>query len=250
MTPTNQASTEEQLPGHRHAAMRTFSAEEQETWRRLFARLDACRASQAHPLFAKGIETLGIEGTEIPDLAEVNRRLFAATGWRGVVVEGLEDGPSFFAMLERREFPIGNFIRDARDLSYTPAPDVFHDLYGHLPLLADADYAAFCHEFGVTASRFADSPEKLRQFERLFWFGVEFPLIETAAGRRIFGGGILSSFGESNYSLSTEPKAVPFDIEAIRYQEFRIDEMQKLLFVLSKPEDLYTCLPAFAKGVG
>jgi phenylalanine-4-hydroxylase len=229
--------------------LRAFATVEHDTWRRLFARLDPCRESQAHPKFTEGLAVLGIDGAAIPNLDVVNGRLFAATGWRGVVVAGLEDGPSFFAMLARREFPIGNFIRDARDLSYTPEPDVFHDLYGHLPLLVDGKYADFCQEFGEAASRHADDPARLRQFERLFWFGVEFPLVETEAGRRIFGGGILSSFGESNYALSAEPEVRPFDVEAIRHQEFRIDEMQPRLFVLDRPETLFGCLGAFEAGL-
>jgi len=223
-----------------------FGAHEHDTWRRLYARLDHCRREQAHPLFAAGLDALGIHGDAIPALADVNRRLTALTGWRGVEVAGLEDGKSFFALLARREFPIGAFIRDAKDLSYTPAPDVFHDMYGHLPLLADRDYAAFCERFGVFASAYATSPERLREMERLFWFGVEFPLVETARGRRIFGGGILSSFGESSFSLSSEPEVLPFDVGAIMRQEYRIDEMQRRLFVLDQPATLYRCLDVVA----
>ena len=227
--------------------MKTFDPTEHDTWRRLHARLDHCRRAQAHPLFTAGLDALGIGGDAIPDLDAVNRRLGALTGWRGVEVAGLEDGRSFFAMLARREFPIGAFIRDAKDLSYTPAPDVFHDMYGHLPFLADREYAGFCERFGHAAGDFATTPERLRHFERLFWFGVEFPLVETAAGRRIFGGGILSSFGESNHALSPEPEVLPFDLEVIRGQEYRIDEMQRRLFVVDRPETLYGCLDAFVR---
>jgi len=226
--------------------LKAFELHEHDTWRRLHARLDHCRHAQAHPLFAAGLDALGIGGAGIPDLELVNRQLFALTGWRGVEVAGLEDGRSFFAMLGRREFPIGAFIRDAKDLSYTPAPDVFHDLYGHLPFLADRDYAAFCERFGQIASRYATSAERLRELERVFWFGVEFPLVETAAGRRIFGGGILSSFGESSYALSDAPEVRPFDLDEILRQEYRIDEMQQRLFVLDRPETLYGCLTALA----
>jgi phenylalanine-4-hydroxylase len=225
--------------------MRSFTPEEHETWRRLYDRLTACRATQAHPLFVQGLQALGIGGDAIASLDAVNQRLGRRTGFRGVAVKGLEGPREFFAGLARREFPVGDFIRDAKDLSYTPAPDVFHDLYGHLPLLADAAYADFCQRFGVLASAAADDPERLREFERLFWFGVEFPLVETAAGRRIFGGGILSSAGESSYALSEAPEVLPFDVEAIRRQEFRIDVMQARLFVLREPAQLYACLDEF-----
>jgi phenylalanine-4-hydroxylase len=137
---------------------------------------------------------------------------------------------------------VGAFIRAASDLSYTPAPDIFHDLYGHLPFLAHAPYADFCARFGAAAVAFAGFPAALRQFERVFWFGVEFPLIETATGRRIFGGGILSSLQESLYSLSPEPEVRHFDLDVVRRQEFRIDTVQPLLFVLRRAEELYGCV--------
>lgn len=239
-------------------AMRAFGEDEHETWRRLYERLEHCRRSQAHPMFADGLARLGIDGRGIPDLDAVNARLDALTGWRGVPVSGLEDGRSFFALLAERRFPIGAFIRDARDLSYTPAPDIFHDMYGHLPLFADRDYADFCHRFGVVASRHAGDPVKLRRFERLFWFGVEFPLVEVARAEgdgselrdrelRILGGGILSSFGESGFSLSGEPEVRSFDLVEIRDREYRIDEMQRVLFVVPRPEALYGCLEAFER---
>ena len=152
-------------------------------------------------------------------------------------------------MLARREFPIGNFIRDPKDLSYTPAPDVFHDLYGHLPFFADAAYANFCADLGLRASRYLDSPTKIRQFERLFWFAVEFALLETPVGRRIFGAGIASSFGECRYALSNEPELIPFDLHVIRAQEFKIDEFQKRLFVIKDVGQLYGCLDSFEAGL-
>lgn len=223
--------------------MRAFSEAEHETWRRLHARLARCRADQAHPLFGAGLDALGIDGGGVPDLDAVNARLAARTGFRGVPVSGLEDGRSFFGLLARREFPIGAFIRDAGDLSYTPAPDVFHDLYGHLPLLADPAYADFCARFGEVASAaIAADPAELRPFERLFWFGVEFPLVDTPAGRRIFGGGILSSSGESDYALGGAPEVRPFDVAEVRAREFRIDEMQRVLYVFDRPESLYRVL--------
>lgn len=240
-----------QAPG----VMRAFTDAEHDTWRRLFARLEHCRQELAHPAFVAGLDALGIDGRRIPELDEVNRRLSALTGWRGVPVTGLEDGRSFFALLARREFPIGAFIRDAKDLSYTPAPDVFHDLYGHLPLFADRAYADFCHRFGVLACEALaaatdDADTRLVELERLFWFGVEFPLVETARGRRIFGGGILSSFGESAFSLSAEPEVLPFDAEVIRRQPYRIDVMQRRLFVLRSPAELYAAIGPYVRAMG
>ena len=221
--------------------IKQFDAQEHSTWKTLYGRLEHCRQHQAHPLYAEGIRRLDMPADRIPPLDEINKRLKDATGWQGVPVQGLEGPESFFAGLKDRRFPIGNFIREPTDLSYTPAPDIFHDLYGHLPFFMDPDYGDFCQRFGAKAAGYFDRPDLLRQFERVFWFGVEFPLIRTEQGVRIFGGGILSSWSESNYALSDEPEVLPFDLEQMRRREYRIDEIQKTLFVLNEPGQLYAC---------
>lgn len=226
---------------------RNFTPEEHHTWKLLFERQAPKRREQIVELFSRGVETLGFTPDRIPDLNEVNRRLSALTGFRGVPVEGFEEPESFYEMLSRREFPVGYFIRDPKDLGYTPAPDVFHDLYGHLPFLIDEDYANFCQDLGLRTMKFAGKPE-LRQWERLFWFGAEFPLVNTPEGTRIFGAGIASSYNECAYALSEEPEVIPFDLEKIRHQEFDITVMQEKIFLLDSPEQLYGCLDEFEAG--
>ena len=226
-----------------------WTEKEHETWRKLYSRLDRCRERQAVPEFAEGLKVLGIGPDAIPNMEQVNQKLASISGWRGVPVTGFVEVADFFAGLTRKEFPIGNFIRDDMDLSYTPAPDVFHDLYGHLPLFVDRAYGDFCQKFGEVACRYAGNEEVLKQFDRLFWFGVEFPLLRTAEGVRIFGGGILSSLGESDYSLSDKPKVESFDVERIRHQDFHIDVFQDTLFLLDSKEQLFSCLRAFEAGI-
>lgn len=226
---------------------RQFTEAENQTWKTLFQNLDHCRRQQAHPIFAEGVRKLGLDADRIPHIDEVNRRLASLTGWRGVPVEGLEDNASFFVGMAERAFPIGNFIRDARDVNYTPAPDIFHDLYGHLPFLADERFADFCYRFGKAAGKYVGNEHAMVQWGRLFWFGVEFPLIKTPRGNRIFGGGILSSFGESNYALSNEPEILPFDLKAIRDRDYKIDEFQKTMFILENEEQLYRSPEEFEK---
>ncbi len=230
------------------AKFKDFTPNEHRVWKTLFERQSVKRGEQIIPEFTNGLTALGIGAERIPDLASVNLRLRELTGWEGVAVEGLEDGKSFYGLLADRKFPIGNFIRAEEDISYTPAPDVFHDLYGHLPFYADQSYANFSEEFGKRASKYKDDPKILREFERYFWFTVEFGLIETPSGRRIFGAGIASSHGECEYALSTAPVVAPFDIEAIRAQEFRIDTYQQKLFLLNSQEQLYRSLDAFEKA--
>jgi phenylalanine-4-hydroxylase len=227
--------------------LKKFTPAENQTWKALFTRQSQKRAQQIVPEFARGLEALAITPDLIPDLEQVNSRLQKLTGWRGVPVEGLEEGESFYSMLAQKMFPIGNFIRDEKDLSYTPAPDVFHDLYGHLPFFANSEYAEFCQQYGKLAMAFKDDHEKLREFERFFWFTIEFGLMETSEGRRIFGAGLASSFSECDYALSDKPLVRKFDVELLRQQEFRIDIFQEKLFVLQNPEQLYQSLEQLAK---
>lgn len=234
----------------RAQVFKSFSSQEQDTWRVLFGSLVDNRKTMAHPIFAEGLGKLGIDGDRIPDLAEVNRRLRDLTGWQGVPVEGLEGGSSFYPALAERKFPIGNFVRDRDSLGYTPAPDIFHDLYGHIPFYADRAYGDFCQRYGVMATKYLDNPAALLKIERFFWFTVEFALCETPSGRRIFGAGILSSRDESIYSLSAEPEVLSFDVERICNQDYRIDRIQPRLFVLKSPEDLYTSLSQVEAVVG
>jgi phenylalanine-4-hydroxylase len=226
-----------------------FGQEALSTWQTILKNHAKTRDKQVHDLFHKGLMALEINSDNIPSLTEVNRRLKKLTGWQGVFVNGLEVGQRFYKMLALRQFPIGNFIRDQRELSYTPEPDIVHDLYGHLPFLTDNNYADFCQKFGEAASKFIDQEDLLRQFERFFWFTIEFGLIKTSQGPRIFGAGIASSTEECAYALSGVPEVVPFDIDIIRHQEFHIDQMQKRLFILDSVEQLYDSLDELVRRV-
>ncbi len=231
--------------------LRPFTSAENETWRILFERQLPLRRHQIHPIFDKGIRLLGFDADRIPDLTSTNQRLEELTGFRGVVVDGLEGPIGFYTLLANRRFPIGDFIRDQRDLNYTPAPDVFHDLYGHIPFYTDRRYADACQDIGRRVLKYRGNERAIQEWERFFWFTFEFALIKTPEGLKIFGAGIASSFGECAYALDPEkgPKRVPFDVEAIRRQEFRIDEMQKKLFVLESEAQLYESIDAFERGL-
>jgi phenylalanine-4-hydroxylase len=232
--------------------IREFSQEENKVWHDLYVNLKDNRKTQAISEFQVGLNALKITADQIPDLDKTNKKLKDLTGWMGVPVEGLVDGAGFFKALSERKFPIGNFIRSPAVSSYTPAPDIFHDLYGHIPFYVDKDYADFSYSIGVAALEFANQPEKLVQFERFFWFTIEFGLIESleeSAGRRIFGAGLLSSFSESNYALSAAPLVLPFDIPTICRQDFRIDVFQNKLFIIKSRAQLYLSLPELVNFV-
>lgn len=218
----------------------SFTATDHDTWRQLFNKSYKSRNEQAHPLFSEGVARLGMTDDKIPSLEEINRRLSQLSGWRVIAVKGLVDGVGFFNYLANKRFPVGHFIRNADDLSYTPAPDVFHDLYGHVPFLTCPKYANYCEEFGKIASLYSSNLSDLQKFERLFWYGVEFPLIKTKLGLKIFGGGILSSFEESDFSLSGKSKKHPFDVKEISSKTYEIDHIQEELFVLDSEDQLYS----------
>lgn len=219
---------------------RTFTEVEHATWGDIVRTQRPRRGAQLVSMFSAGLTAVGLDRDTIPPLEDVNAKLQALTGWQGVFVKGLEDGAHFYPLLRDRKFPIGNFVRDRKDLNYTPEPDIVHDLYGHIPFHADARYADYCQRYGALACEFLSDAVRLRRLERYFWFTCEFGLVETPQGRRIFGAGIASSIGECVYALSGEPEVVPFDVETICAQEFRIDQMQKRLFVLESVEQLYS----------
>ncbi|MDX2008681.1 MAG: hypothetical protein SFW67_00740 [Myxococcaceae bacterium] len=218
---------------------RPFSAEAHATWGDVVRTQRPRRGTQLVPLFEAGLRALDMDHETIPSLEAVNARLAPLTGWQGIFVKGLEDGRGFYTLLADKKFPVGHFVRDRKDLNYTPEPDVIHDLYGHIPFYADRTYAEYCEAYGRLACRYLDDPERLRRLERYFWFTLEFGLVETPLGRRIFGAGIASSVRECVFALSGEPEVLPFDVESLCAQEFRIDQLQKRLFVLPSVETLY-----------
>ena len=140
---------------------RVFSHDEMGTWKTVLSTHEKTRRDQIVDIFHSGLETLDIQANKIPQLWEINDTLEKISGFNGVYVTGLEDGKSFYPMLAKRLFPVGNFIRDKRDLSYTPEPDMIHDLYGHIPFLVDRDYAQFCQKIGEAACRFIDDDKKI-----------------------------------------------------------------------------------------
>ena len=228
---------------------RIFTQNELKTWNAVLSKHSKTRKSQIVDLFHIGLDTLKITPGKIPQLSSINEILKKYTDFKGVYVDGLENGKSFYAMLAKRLFPIGDFIRDPNQLSYIPEPDMIHDLYGHIPFLIDKDYADFCQKFGETACKFIDDDEKFHKFERFFWFTIEFGLIKTNNGIRIFGAGIASSIGECEFSLSSKPEVVDFDIDSIINQDFKIDQMQKKLFLIKNKHQLYDCIDELADKI-
>jgi len=224
-----------------------FTDKDHQTWQKLFTAQSSLRDQQIAKPFSQGLRLLGIDETKIPEMNEVNSKLRVLTGWQGIYTRGFVEATDFFAMLANKKFPVGSFIRNLEASTYTPEPDVFHDLYGHLPFFADHAYADFCQEFGRRACKYKDSPQTLTEFQRLFWFTIEFALLKTAEGVRVFGAGITSSFSECAYALSDQPRLHSFNVEDIRRKDFRIDIIQEDLFLLESSQQLYSCLDDFER---
>ncbi|WP_194954179.1 phenylalanine 4-monooxygenase [Sphingopyxis solisilvae] len=215
-----------------------FTADEHAMWDRLFARQSAMLPGRASEAFLRGIDVLRLEKPGIPDYRELNARLMAATGWQVVAVPGLVPDEVFFDHLANRRFPAGNFIRTPEQLDYLQEPDVFHDVFGHVPMLADpvfADYMVAYGQGGLRSLQF----DALKQLARLYWYTVEFGLIREAGGLRIYGAGIVSSYAESVFALDSDsPNRIGFDLARVMRTDYRIDDFQQNYFVIDSLDQL------------
>jgi phenylalanine-4-hydroxylase len=223
---------------------RAYDEADHRTWRTLYARqLDVLRRRAVPELF-DGLSTLGIAASSVPRLDEVGARLQRCSGWQLVGVEGLLPDAVFFAHLAARRFPVTWWLRRHEQIDYVSEPDLFHDLFGHVPLLAHPAYAAFTQAFGeLGLAACAEGPAALERVGRLYWFTIEFGLVATTAGPRIYGAGIASSHGESIRAVeSAEPSRLPFDRERVMETAFRIDRMQDTYFVLQDLDVLASVL--------
>ncbi len=215
-----------------------FSAEEHRVWNLLFARQQRQLAGRAVGAFERGLDVLRLSKPGIPDLEELNDRLFGRTGWTVVSVPGLIPDDIFFEHLSRRRFPAGNFIRSQGQLDYLEEPDVFHDVFGHVPLLADPAAADFMQALGARGLE-AIGHRALHRLARLYWYSVEFGLAREQGRLKIYGAGIVSSHGETVFSLeSPEPKRRPFDLRRVLRTRYRTDAFQQAYFVIDSFEDV------------
>ena len=217
-----------------------YTATDHEVWRQLFARQRQLLVGRASDEFLIAQDAMGMTPDRIPRFSELNQVLKATTGWTLIGVEGLLPELDFFDHLANRRFPVTWWIRRPDQIDYIAEPDLFHDLFGHVPLLMNpvfADYMAAYGRGGVKAHGI--DPEALVHLTRLYWYTVEFGLINTPDGLRIYGAGIVSSKGESLYSLESEaPNRVGFDLERLMRTRYRIDTYQKTYFVIDSFEQL------------
>ncbi len=215
-----------------------YSAQDHATWDTLFARQTAMLPGRASAAFLRGIDVLKLSKPGIPHFEELSERLTAATGWRIVAVPGLIPDDVFFDCLADRIFVAGNFIRRPDQLDYLEEPDVFHDVFGHVPMLADPVFADYMVAYGKGGQR-AGSLGALKRLARLYWYTVEFGLVQESGSLRIYGSGIVSSHGESIFALDDpSPNRIGFDLNRVMRTDYRIDDYQQTYFVIPSFDDL------------
>lgn len=215
-----------------------YAPAEHALFARLYARQMALVPGRACDEFLHALQHLGA-AHGIPRFDDINRPLRAATGWEIVAVPGLIPEHAFFALLAARRFPVTVWLRKPEEFDYIVEPDLFHDLFGHVPLLFEPAFADYMQAFGAGGLK-ADGLHALHYLARLYWYTVEFGLIRTAQGLRIYGAGILSSAGEVEYSLhGTQARRLGFDVPRLLRSRYRIDDYQATYFVIDSFSQLF-----------
>lgn len=216
-----------------------YTSDEHAVWDFLYRRQRNILGDRADPAMLQGLETLNLNRGGIPDFAIINEELRARTGFTVVAVPGLVPDEVFFTHLANRRFPAGQFIRGRDQLDYLQEPDIFHDVFGHVPLLTNpvfADYMEAYGKGGLRAVKFG----RLKNLSALYWYTVEFGLIETPNGIRIYGAGISSSRDESIFALEdASPNRLRFNLERVMRTDYRIDDFQQTYFVIRSYDELF-----------
>ncbi len=212
--------------GHIH-----YPEEEHDIWQELYARQLDNLSKYACDEYRQGLKALNLSGDKIPQLGEIDKTLLATSGWKTSAVPALISFERFFELLANREFPVATFIRSKEEFDYLREPDIFHEVFGHCPLLTNPSFARFSHAYGKLG--LAASKEDRVFLARLYWFTVEFGLIRAKdGGLQIYGGGILSSPGETQYAMGDKPQIRPFDLLDVLRTPYRIDIMQPVYYVI------------------
>ncbi|MFG0326662.1 MAG: phenylalanine 4-monooxygenase [Phycisphaerales bacterium JB037] len=226
-----------------------YTDENHEVWATLSRRRLESLEAQASEVFLNGVRLLGFDREFVPRLEDVNAKLHPLTGWQSKAVPGYLPAKAFFACLAKREFPTTITIRPKELLEYLPEPDIFHDVFGHVPLHADPVFAEFLQTYGKAALH-TNSPHHIERLARLFWFTVEFGLIREHGKVRLYGSGLISSLGESFHALeSRDVDRRPFDLDLVCETPFQIDHYQPILYVLESFEQLRDGMNRYAERV-
>lgn len=220
-----------------------YTTEDFTVWQLLFKRQMNLLQQHASSLYMDAVDDVGFTAAEIPHFEKMNERLRPLTGWQVVVAPELVPQHDFFRLLSQRIFPATCWLRSMAELDYIEEPDMFHDVFGHVPLLTNAAYAQFMEGFGKLAMKWIEVPEMIALLGRVYWFTIEFGLLREQQKSAIFGAGIISSPGETQNSLSNQSVKFAFDIEQMLASDYRTDIVQARYFVIDSFEQLCAALP-------
>ena len=220
-----------------------YTAADRWVWQTLFERQMQVLPTVAARRFVDGLPTVDFRADKIPDFAQVNPLLATATGWQLVAVPGIVDDRTFFELLAARRFPATTWLRTPAQLDYLEEPDMFHDVFAHVPLLTDPYFTDFLQALGVLALRYLHDGLAVELLSRLYWFTAEFGLVAEGDRLRIYGAGILSSAGETTFCLSEAAVRRPFDVATVLATPYVKDRMQDVYFVIDSYAQLAAAVP-------
>lgn len=216
-----------------------YSDADHQTWKTLFERQVKVLKDTACDEYMEGLKTLGLTADEVPNFDKMNENLQKTTGWEVLPVQGLISSRPFFTMLENKKFPAGTFIRTPEELDYLEEPDIFHDVFGHIPLLTNPAYAEYMQVYGKAGHDAMDN-KGVKYLARLNWYTIEFGLIKNGDDIKTYGAGIVSSYGEAKYALGDpSPNHIQFDLERVLQTGYYIDDLQASYFVIDSFEKLF-----------
>lgn len=226
-----------------------YTEEQHEVWSILYDRRMRELERTGSEVFLRGAERIGLIRDRVPNLEELNRQLMAQTRWQAVPVSGFIPATEFFANLSVRKFPTTITLRPRESMEYVPEPDIFHDVFGHVPLHADKVFADFLQELGAVAARATDDDQTLHM-ARLFWFTVEFGLIREQGTVKVYGSGLISSVGDGANALGPKCDRRPFSLQAVIDKPFEIDHFQDVLFVINSFDQLSEAVREMERRIG
>jgi phenylalanine-4-hydroxylase len=220
----------------------SYTEQDHAVWSILYKRQTELLQRYADVAFLQGMDKIGFTPTAIPDFRILNQKLGELTGWEITAVPGIVDDKLFFEMLAAKQFPCTTWIRTMAQLDYLEEPDMFHDVYGHIPLLSDSSYGDFLVGLSNIALKHIDNPHAIHLLSRIYWYTIEFGLISIQDELKVYGAGILSSQGETPYSVSKEVPKHTFDVKQIFDTVYIKEKFQERYFVIDSYKQLYESL--------
>lgn len=227
----------------------SYTAEDQDVWGILFSRQFKNSKQTATEEYVKGIDLIHFNEKAIPKFTETNAYLKELTGWQVAAVPGIVADDKFFELLSNKVFPATTWLRTREQLDYLEEPDMFHDVFGHIPLLTNQPFVDFLQGLAKIGLKHIDNEWAIHLLSRIYWFTIEFGLIRENGALRIYGAGIISSPGETLFSLSDAPEHFEYDIDAIIDSTYQKDVFQTKYFIIDSYEQLYSSLPQIEKVI-